>query len=288
MMSSTYETKKVFASDYIVELFIDHFNERIRIDYYRGNMTNILIELEKSVEFYSIKKVIFYSRPEHWQQLISNGFELEAIIKGYFNGTDNYIMTLYKDNDRRISKFWVKEDEILRAIYDKQDKKHVSELPKNYYIRRAEKQDAKGLADLYKTVFSIYPTPMNDAAYIEKVLEAGVIFFVVECEGKLVSAASAERNELFHNAEITDCATLQEHRKYGLMKKLIFLIEEELKNNGIYCVYSIARALSFGMNAAFHQLGYTYQGRLTNNCYIFDKLEDMNIWVKDLANFKPL
>lgn len=72
------------------------------------------------------------------------------------------------------------------------------------------------------------------------------------------------------------------------MKKLIFLIEEELKNNGIYCVYSIARALSFGMNAAFHQLGYTYQGRLTNNCYIFDKLEDMNIWVKDLANFKPL
>ncbi len=39
------------------------------------------------------------------------------------------------------------------------------------------------------------------------------------------------------------------------------------------------------MNAAFHQLGYTYTGRLANNCYIFDKLEDMNIWVKDLSSY---
>ena len=39
------------------------------------------------------------------------------------------------------------------------------------------------------------------------------------------------------------------------------------------------------MNLAFHQLGYTYTGRLANNCYIFDKLEDMNIWVKDLSSY---
>jgi beta-lysine N6-acetyltransferase len=42
--------------------------------------------------------------------------------------------------------------------------------------------------------------------------------------------------------------------------------------------------LSFGMNAVLYQLGYNYCGRLMNNCYIYDKLENMNMWVKNLAN----
>jgi hypothetical protein len=68
------------------------------------------------------------------------------------------------------------------------------------------------------------------------------------------------------------------------MKFLLLELEGELKKKGIYCAYSIARALSFGMNAALFQLGYHYRGRLLNNCYIYDKLESMNMWVKDLAS----
>ena len=68
------------------------------------------------------------------------------------------------------------------------------------------------------------------------------------------------------------------------MKSLLIKLEEELQERSIFCSYTIARSL-FGMNAAFHQLGYTYTGRLANNCYIFDKLEDMNIWVKDLSSY---
>jgi beta-lysine N6-acetyltransferase len=67
------------------------------------------------------------------------------------------------------------------------------------------------------------------------------------------------------------------------MKRLLTQLEKELVKNGIYCAYSIARALSYGMNKSFYQLGYSYTGRLTNNCYIFDKIEDMNVWVKDLS-----
>ena len=99
----------------------------------------------------------------------------------------------------------------------------------------------------------------------------------------IVSAASAEVNSQYHNAELTDCATLTNHRKFGLMKNLLERLEAELKQNGIFCAYSIARAQSFGMNAVLHQLGYAYRGRLMNNCYIFDKLENMNMWVKDLS-----
>jgi putative beta-lysine N-acetyltransferase len=124
---------------------------------------------------------------------------------------------------------------------------------------------------------------MNNADYVKKMINDGTIFYVVECDKQLVSAASADANQTFHHAELTDCATLPEHRKYGLMKKLLIHLENDLRINGIYCAFSIARSLSFGMNAAFYQLGYQYTGRLTNNCYIFDKLEDMNVWVKDLS-----
>lgn len=111
----------------------------------------------------------------------------------------------------------------------------------------------------------------------------GTIYYGFYYDEEIVSAASAEVNSFYKNAELTDCATLQEHRKHGLMKILLEELEKELKSSGVYCVYSIARSLSFGMNAALHQLGYQYRGRLTNNCYIFDKLEDMNVWVKDLS-----
>jgi hypothetical protein len=66
----------------------------------------------------------------------------------------------------------------------------------------------------------------------------------------------------------------------GHMKKLLLLLEQKLRADGITCCYTIARSESFSMNKAFAQLGYTYGGRLVNNCFIYSGLEDMNIWYK--------
>jgi putative beta-lysine N-acetyltransferase len=283
-MKPAYETKNIKTSDYSVQLYLDYFNERLRVDNYRGNMSMILQELNELLDKNLFTKVIFFARPEHWQQLLSKGFELEAIIKGFFNGTDNYVMTCYKEIERRTNKYWIQEDTILQTIQEKEQKQMEAMIPDHYHFRKATSSDAKKLAELYAMVFAIYPTPMNDPEYVKRMIEAGTIFYIVESNKQIVSAASADINQLFHHAELTDCATLPEHRKYGLMKKLLIHLEADLKNSGIFCAFSIARALSFGMNAAFYQLGYQYNGRLTNNCYIFDKLEDMNVWVKDLSS----
>jgi putative beta-lysine N-acetyltransferase len=136
---------------------------------------------------------------------------------------------------------------------------------------------------LYGKVFKIYPTPMNNPEYVKKCMKGGTVFYIFYYEGEIISAASAEINAFYHNAEITDCATLPEHRQHGLMKHLIAKLEEHLVSHEIYCIYSLARSLSFGMNGALHQHGYSYRGRLANNCYIFDKLEDMNLWVKNYS-----
>ncbi|PMC34867.1 putative beta-lysine N-acetyltransferase [Bacillus sp. UMB0899] len=284
-MTKSYKKLQLSTSDYYLELFLDYFNQRLRIDHYRGNMTQILQEISHISEEDFCEKVIFYTRQEHWQQLLSHGYELEGVISGYFSGTDNFIMTLYTKNERRTSQHWVKENKILEDIKGKGlNNMNEKPIPNEYIIRKAEVGDTKQLADLYGKVFQVYPTPMDDPKYVEHMIHDGNLFYLVEYQNEIVSAASADVNMINHNAELTDCATLPAYRKHGLMKKLLMDLEKDLRKNGIFCAYSLARALSFGMNSAFHQLGYQYQGRLTNNCYIYDKLEDMNIWRKDLSS----
>lgn len=284
IMQPTYETKIVKASDYTIQLYVDYFNKRLRVDDYRGNINKIVQELQQFMDRYAFTKLIYFTKPEHWQQLLSKGFTLEGIITGYFNGTDNYIMTQYKEAERRTSPDWLQEDHIIHTIHNKGRKVDEINIPAHYNFSKATAEDATRLAELYGKVFPIYPTPMNMPEYVTKMMNSGTIFYLVECSNEVVSAASAEVNRALHNAELTDCATLPEHRKYGLMKKQLRQLEHDLKADGIYCAFSLARALSYGMNAALYQLGYQYNGRLTNNCYIFNiKLEDMNIWVKNLA-----
>ncbi|WP_332628780.1 putative beta-lysine N-acetyltransferase [Halalkalibacter flavus] len=277
------ENKRLITAQYTVDLFLDHFNKRLRIDYYRGNVKAIVSGIREFLKESKFTKVIFHSKPEHWKELLQYGFELEAIFKGYNNGTDQYTMAFYLTNERRTSEDWIKEDEILADVYKKGRDSETKEAPENYIFRRATKKDTDKLAMLYRKVFKVYPTPMNEPEYVNKVMKAGSIFYLVEYNDEIVSAASADVNYTYNNAELTDCATLPEHRKYGLMKTLLRELEGELKKEQIFCAFSIARSLSFGMNSVFYQLGYHYTGRLRKNCYIYDKLEDMNVWVKDLS-----
>ena len=178
------------------------------------------------------------------------------------------------------SSYWLQEDEIVASIQAKVIKKDQGTWQDEYVMRKADPKDIHKLAKLYDTVFETYPTPMNESDYIQKVMEEGTIFYVVEHDGHIVSAASAEINAPYGHAELTDCATLPSYRKLGFMHHLILALEKELRSMHIYVFYSLARALSYGMNQVFYQLGYTYTGRFQNNCYIFDKIEDMNLWVK--------
>ncbi|WP_227938234.1 putative beta-lysine N-acetyltransferase [Alkalihalobacillus deserti] len=277
-------TKVISTSHFVAKFYLDYFNERLRIDDYRGNIGKIVEAIRDVVYEEKFSKIIFHSRPEHWEELLSHGYELEAIFSGFFNGSDNYTMSYYTENARRTSNVWIKEDEILTGVIAKGKKQEQKPTPSYYQFRRATLSDSSKLANLYGSVFQVYPTPMGNEEYVKKVMNDDTLFYIVECNNEIVSAASADINKHYNHAELTDCATLVDHRKYGLMKELLMKLEDELRKEKIYCSFSIARALSFGMNAAFYQLDYTYKGRLTNNCYIYDnKLEDMNVWVKDLS-----
>jgi beta-lysine N6-acetyltransferase len=277
-----YETIKIKQESFYFEAALDHFNERIRVDYYLGNVSKLIEKIEKLAQKYNYTKLIIKARQEHLYSFMEKGYMIEAALKGYFQGSDAFFVTKYNSQDRRNSLYWSKGDEIVEAVL-KSDRLKEKNIPEEYNLRRAEKKDAPNLANLYGEVFQIYPTPLNEASYVEKTMDEGTIYWIYEKDGKIVSAASAEIDYAQRNAELTNCATLVEHRKHGLMKEIMRRLEQDLVSQSIYCSYTIARSLSYGMNAAFHQLGYMYTGRMTNNCYIFDKLEDMNVWVKDLS-----
>lgn len=277
------KTQVIKNEAFTAEIYIDKFNKRVRVDDLNGNIAKALSKSEEIAKETKAEKLIIKGRKEHFPQLMEHGYVCEAIIDRYFLGSDLYFFSKYYSNNRRTSNHWLQEDEITANVQKLEHDVITANPPDEYQLKKMTADDAERLAALYGEVFQIYPTPLNDPQYIKETMEQGTIYYGFLYDGEIVSAASAEVNSFYKNAELTDCATVPEHRKHGLMKILLEQLEEGLKADGIYCAYSIARALSFGMNAALHQLGYSYRGRLTNNCYIFDKLEDMNVWVKDLS-----
>lgn len=262
---------------------IDPYNKRVRIDDIRGNIETALEKAEEIVAELGAEKLIIKARKEQFFHLLENGFQCEGVIDQYFLGSDGYFFCKYYELERQNSEQWLTEDGIVKSVQGLNRTVDLIPLPEEYKLIIIQQKDAPELAALYKEIFKVYPTPLDNPDYIRQTIDEGTIYYAFKWKGEIVSAASAEVNFFYKNAELTDCATLPAHRKYGLMKILLEKLEEKLRSEGIYCSYSLARALSFGMNAALHQLGYVYRGRLMNNCYIFEQLENMNVWVKDLT-----
>jgi beta-lysine N6-acetyltransferase len=261
---------------------LDFFNKRLRVDDYSGNLDALLSRVNEIALEHAFTKVFVKTRKDDWPYLLSRGYMLEGIYRGYFLGEDAYCMAMYFDLERRTSDYWIEEDGILAQVLGLPVKQEQPTVPIGCTLRLATAGDGVRLAALYIANFHTYPTPMNESAYIAKMMEEGTIFYLVEESGQLISAASAEINAFYRNAEMTDCVTMPKHRGKGLMRLLIHALEGELIARGITCAYSLSRALSYGMNAVFKQTGYQYSGRMTKNCDIYDKFEDMNLWVKDL------
>ncbi|MGD7051173.1 putative beta-lysine N-acetyltransferase [Sutcliffiella horikoshii] len=282
MSTKTGKALRIKNQAIYVDAYEDYYNKRLKVDDFRGNIKQIIETIEEWSKQPFVEKVIIKSRPEHLSTLMERGFLLEASVPGYFLGGDGYFLCKYRKVDRYNSDRWCEEDSILDTVWQKKNQKDVM-LDSNLTLRVAKISDAQALSQFYKDVFPIYPVPIEDPNFIMEQMESNTFFMLLEEKGEIIAAASAEMNKTYRNAEITDCATSPSKRKGGYMNTLIRELEAELVKKQIYCSYSIARALSFGMNAVLHNLDYTYKGRLKNNCYIFDKIEDMNVWSKDLS-----
>lgn len=259
-----------------VTVYEDEYSRRLRVDDYFGVPSAVLALISSSIPPWT-EKLIIKSKPHDVRFFTQNGFAEEATVVAYFSGVTMHFLTKYLVASRGQSNKTKLEDDIIRTLLANPP---YSESSPRVHIEFAEPSDAGELAGLYSASFKVYPTPMNDPEHVRSTMTDGTVYVVVRENGKIISAASAEINETYHNAELTDCATAAGYEGRGLMRALLLELEKSLRAHGVTCLYTIARSESFGMNKVFHQLGYTYGGRMTKNCMIFSGLEDMNVWWK--------
>lgn len=268
--------RQLEASGARVTAYEDEYSRRIRVDEYSGTPHDVLGLILDSTRPWT-EKLIIKSKPHDVRFFTQNGFAEEATIVGYFSGITMHFLAKYLLASRGQSSKAKTEDDIIRTLLANPPYAESSPLVQ---VEFAGPSDAEELARLYGALFKVYPTPVSDADHIRLTMKDGTVYVVVRDNGRILSAASAEINQKHHNAELTDCATAAGYEGKGLMRALLLELEKSLRAKGITCLYTIARSESFGMNKVFHQLGYTYGGRMTKNCMIFSGLEDMNVWWK--------
>lgn len=268
--------------DFELEFVQDGFNRRLTVMRHRGDVDAICAFLDEQAKAARLTKVFFRTGDAIWDLVLSNGYLLEGIIRGYYRGGNAYCLSRFFTRQRRFGQHFEEEKEILDGVRGATPFAWRLEPAEGVSTRPARPDDAPALAALYRSVFDTYPTPLNDPAYILEEMSGDCLYRVACDSGRIVAAASAAVDWPNGSAELTDCATLPPYRGRGIIQHLLHELEMDLAARGVNCTYSMARSLSYGMNLAFRRLGYVYQGRLINHCHIMGRFEDVNLWVKPL------
>lgn len=243
-----------------------------------------LIEcLEKMAEQKGYSKIFIKVPESKTDVFIDAGYILEAKIPGFFSGkTAGCFLALYLDPARSILDKDEKEkiDQILSIC----EQKKSAVLPATEFEFRAlGKDDLEDLAALYSVVFKTYPFPIHNVEYLYDTMQTHVRYYGAFADNRLVAASSAETEQELGNAEMTDFATHPEFRGHGLALYLLKTMEEKLRDQDFYVLYTIARAVSAGMNITFAKAGYAHAGTLVNNTQISGTIESMNVWYRLLV-----
>ncbi|MEN6620429.1 MAG: putative beta-lysine N-acetyltransferase [Smithella sp.] len=262
------------------------YNNRIYLLKVGNNATEKLpLDLIELAKRHGYSKV-FVKVPEKYSKNFTNaGYIKEASIPGFYRGNDKGIFMGYYLNCMRSSETdTAKMEEILRLARSKSGTMVLPLVADQFLIRPGKKKDIFKMANIYRNVFTTYPFPIYDSSYLWDTMQRNTSYYVVEVKGgDLVALSSAEIDASAQNAEMTDFAILSRWRQNNLSLHLLLRMEKEIKQKDINTVYTIARAMSPGMNITFSKLGYIYGGRLKNNTNISARIESMNVWYKTIS-----
>ena len=211
------------------------------------------------------------------------GFHQEAQIPLFFRGLEEvHFLGYYLRDSRKQEPDAQTLDDVLKMASSRQSNPIVKPLSKEFLVRRCVPADTEAMAKIYRAVFPTYPFPIHDPKYLRHTMDTHVEYFGIETVGQLVALSSAEMDKKSKNAEMTDFATLPEWRGHGFASHLLCKMEQTMKFKNIQLAYTIARAVSPGMNITFAKLGYIFGGRLINNTNISGQIESMNVWYKKI------
>jgi len=277
------------TAEFTAEILNDGRNERIRVLNYLAEDIKVFVNyLDTLANTCQAGKIIIYASKSDWQEFLSCGFRLEGMMKTYFQGEPAYCMSRFLSPQRSYSKYMVDEDLILNQVWQKGVKKFPdlgnSGNNSDCMIRNLRDEDIDTVMDIFGNVFPTYPSPVEKRSYFENLTgQDGNMMLIAEHKDEIAGIISADIDNKYLCAELTDCITLPEYRGRGIMGILIDSLEEALAEKNLICLYSLTRAGIPPINAVLYNRGYSFGGRLINNCDIGGRYEDMNIWEKNLG-----
>lgn len=264
-------------------LYHGKHNDRVYImKVFPEEFQRVIERSELLAKEYNYGKIFIKAPKEYEERLSKLSYKLEGEIENFYNGNESCVfMGKFFQESRKEDKNKELLEDVLKKTKLKEEIKSLEKLPKEYEIRSLGKNDAKEIADIYKKVFPSYPFPVFDPNYIKETMEENIEYMGVSYNGSLVALASGEKYIEYGAVEMTDFATLPQHRSQSLALHLLEALEEKLLETGRFkSFYTIARANSYGMNMTFKKKSYKFCGTLVNNTNISGSIESMNIWAK--------
>lgn len=243
----------------------------------------LLPDLLDLCERESYSKIFAKVPARHEAAFLELGFQAEARVPGFFQGAEDAVfLGLYLDPARRRPDRAGEVADIRVLAAGKKARPSPKPGPE-LVLRRCGPADIPEMAPLYDQVFATYPFPISEPDFLAETMTSHVVYFGVWRKGRLVALSSAETDREDGNVEMTDFATLPERRGQGYARMLLARMEQAMREEGMATAYTIARAISPGMNITFARHGYRFGGCLVNNTNICGSIESMNVWYRSLA-----
>jgi putative beta-lysine N-acetyltransferase len=248
----------------------------------KNDCPDIIYKLEKLALEKGYSKIFAKVPASAKDEFEKNDYLSEAYIPMFFSGCEDvYFMGKYFAASRMVNDRYEEINKILHIARSKAEE-IKSDLPAEFCFKICDKSHVSQIAKVYKRVFETYPFPIYDPQYITKIIDENFIYYSIWENKKIVALSSSEMDISSQNVEMTDFATLPEYRGNGFAFYLLQKMEDEMRKRNMKTAYTIAKAVSYGVNIIFSKMGYKYSGTLLNNTNISGSLQSMNLWYKSL------
>lgn len=246
----------------------------------------ILAEAEDLAVRHRYSKIFAKAPQSTTPDFRSRGYTQEAAIPAPTPAQDGWVfMSLFLTAEREEPRATHEIMEVQAATQTAtRHAPTLEDLPHDYRFNIADGSDCVALAALYDQVFPSYPFPIADPGFLRTNMETHVRYYLIHRGDQLVAASSAEMDREHGLVEMTDFATLPSHRGKRLAQILLTEMDRDMTGEAFTTAFTIARAVSFGMNLTFARGDYEFGGTLRNNTQISGTIESMNIWYKHLLN----
>jgi putative beta-lysine N-acetyltransferase len=249
------------------------------------DVLHILPALDRLAHDKHYEKILAKVPSESKAVFEKQGYVQEAVIPEYFNNREHaFFMCKYLSSSRRQITDRQQIQDILSLAKQQGQLPSKKKPTQPLNIRICRPEDANEMSRVFKSVFETYPFPIFDADYLATVMKnKQAMYFCMENDRQINAIAASELDPDNKGVEMTDFATLPEYRGRGFAGCLLEDMERTMAEQGMKTAFSIARALSPGMNILFARKGYAFGGTLVNNTQISGRIESMNVWYKSLG-----